>query len=50
MFEKEQGRLHITKLSFSQGLINEWNRLSADYVGVNSVDRFKNKIDVYLRR
>ena len=27
----------------------KWNRLSADCVGANSVNIFKNKIDIYLR-
>ena len=47
---KEQCRLDIRKFSFSQRTINGWNRLPADCVGANSVNTFKNKIDVYLRR
>ena len=31
-------------------LYYEWNRLSADCVGANSVNMFKNKTDIYLRR
>ena len=42
---KKQCRLDIR--TFSQRTVNEWNRLSADCVGVNI---FKNKIDIYLRR
>ena len=34
----------------SQRTVNEWNRLSADCVGASSVNIFKNKIDIYLRR
>ena len=34
----------------SQRTVNEWNRLSADCVGASSVNMFKNKIDIYLRR
>ena len=45
---KKQCRLDIR--TFSQRTINEWNRLSADCVGANSVNMFKNKIDMYLRR
>ena len=30
--------------------IRKWNRLSADCVGASSVNIFKNKIDIYLRR
>ena len=47
---KKQCRLDIRKLSFSQRIVNEWNILSADGVGACSVNIFKNKIDIYLRR
>ena len=47
---KKQCRLDIRKFSFSQRTVNEWNRLSADCVGASSVNMFKNKIDIYLRR
>ena len=47
---KKQCRLYIRKLSFSQRTVNDWNRLSADCVGASSVNIFKNKIDIYLRR
>ncbi|WP_133434224.1 RNA-directed DNA polymerase, partial [Aeromicrobium phragmitis] len=47
---KDQCRLDIRKYSFSQRTINEWNRLSIDCVGANSVNMFKNNIDKYLRR
>ena len=40
---KDQCRLDVRKYSFSQRTINEWNRLPADCVGAN-------KIDKYLRR
>ena len=47
---KKQCRLDIRKFSFSQRTVNEWNRLSADCVDGSSVNMFKNKIDIYLRR
>ena len=47
---KKQCRLNIRTFSFSQGTVNEWNRLSADCVGASSVSIFKNKINLYLRR
>ena len=47
---KKQCRLDIRQFSFSQRTVNEWNRLSADYVGASSVNIFKNKINIYLRR
>ena len=45
---KKQCRLDIR--TFSRRTVNEWNRLSADCVGASSVNIFKNKIDIYLRR
>ena len=47
---KKQCRLDIRTFSFSQRTVNEWNRLSAGCVGASSVNVFKNKIDMYLRR
>ena len=44
----KQCRLDIRK--FSQTIVNEWNILSADCVGASSVNIFKNKIDIYIRR
>ena len=43
---KKHCRLDIR--TFSQRIVNEWNRLPADCVGASSV--FKNKINLYLRR
>ena len=47
---KKQCRLDIRKFSFSQRIVNEWNRLSVGCVCASSVNIFKNKIDIYLRR
>ena len=47
---KKQCRLDIRTFSFSQRIVNEWKRLSAECVGASSVNIFKNKIDIYLRR
>ena len=47
---RKQFRLDIRQFSFSQRIVNEWNRLSANCVGASSVNIFKNKIDIYLRR
>ena len=47
---KKQCRLDIRKIPFSQRTVNEWNRLSVDCVGASSVNIFKNKINIYLRR
>ena len=41
---------YISIEAFSQRTVNEWHRLSAGCVGASSVNIFKNKIDLYLRR
>ena len=46
---KKQCRLDIRQISFSQRIVNEWNRLSADCVSASSVNIFKNKSDIHLR-
>ena len=46
---KEQCRLDIRKYSFSQRVINEWNKLPIDCVNATSVILFKNRIDRYLK-
>ena len=47
---KEQCRLDMRKHSFSQRLINDWNKLSNDCVNASSVNMFKNRIGRYLVR
>ena len=47
---KKQYNPDIRTFSFSQRTVNEWNILSGDCVGASSVNMFKNKIDIYLRR
>ena len=47
---KEQGRLDMRKYSFSQRVINDWNKLPNDCVNASSVNMFKNRIDIYLIR
>ena len=44
---KEQYRLDMRKYSFSQRVINEWNKLPNDCVNASSVNMFKNRIDRY---
>ena len=46
----EQCRLDMRKYSFSQRVINEWNKLSNDCVNASSVNMFTNRIDRYLIR
>ena len=40
--EKKQCRLDTRNFLFSQTTVNEWNRLSADCIGANSVNMLKN--------
>ena len=47
---KEQCRLDMRKYSFSQRVINEWNKLPNDCVIANSVNMLKNRIYRYLIR
>ena len=47
---KEQCSLDMRKYSFSQKVINEWNKLPNDCVNASSVNMFKNIIDRYLIR
>ena len=47
---KEQCRLDMRKYSFSQRVINDWNKLPNDCVNASSVNMFKNRIDIYLIR
>ena len=47
---KDQCRLDIRKYPFSQRTINEWTKLSTDCVTASSVNMFKNKVDIYVRR
>ena len=47
---KEECRLDTRKYSFSQRVINEWNKLPNDCVNASSVNMFKNRIDRYLIR
>ena len=47
---KEQCSLDMRKYSFSQWVINEWNKLPNDCVNTSSVNMFKNIIDRYMIR
>ena len=42
--------LMFESIFFYQRTVNEWNKLSADYVHSNSIKMFKNRIDNYLVR
>ena len=49
-FVKEQCRLDMRKYSFSQRVINEWNKLPNDCVNASSVNMFKTSINRHLIR
>ena len=46
---KNQATLDIRKYSFSQRVVNEWNRLPSCVVDSNSVNSFKGGLDRYLK-
>ena len=48
--KKEQCMLDMRKYSFSQRVINEWNKLPNDCINASSVNMFKNRTDRYLIR
>ena len=47
---KEQCRLDMRKYSFSQRVINEWNKPPNNGIYASSVNMFKNRIDRYFIR
>ena len=44
---KSHSRLHIRKYTFSQRVVNDWNKLPEECINATSVNMFKNKIDQY---
>ena len=47
---KQQTSLDVRKFSFSQRLVQEWNKLSQDVVDATSVNQFKNRLDKFWQR
>ena len=45
---KGQSRLEVRKHFFSQKIVNEWHKVSADCVHSSSINMFRNIIDNYL--
>ena len=41
-------RLDIRKYTFSQKVVNDWNKLPEECINATSVNMFKNRIDQYL--
>ena len=48
MISKEQCKLDIKKYSFSQRVVNTWNKLPTDCVNATNVNLFKNRLEIYL--
>ena len=44
---KSHSRLDIRKYTFSQRVVNDWNKLPEECINATSVNMFKNKIDKY---
>ena len=43
-FVKNRSRLNVRAHFFSQGVVNDWNKLPTDVVNANSVNSFKNRL------
>ena len=46
---KNHSALDIRKYSFSQRVVNEWNRLPSHIVNIESINAFKNGLDLYFK-
>jgi len=44
---KQRTNLDVRKFSFSQRVVQEWNKLSQDVVDATSVNQFKNRLDKF---
>ena len=47
---KQRTSLDVRKFSFSQRVMQEWNKLSQDVVDATSVNQFKNRLDKFRQR
>ena len=47
---KQRSSLDVRKYSFSQRVVQEWNKLSQDVVEATSVNQFKNRLDKFWQR
>ena len=45
---KSHSRLDIREYTFSQRVVNDWNKLPEECINATSVNLFKNKIDQYF--
>jgi len=47
---KQRTSLDVRKYSFSQRVVQEWNKFSQDVVEATSVNQFKNRLDKFWQR
>jgi len=47
---KQRTSLDARKFSFSQRVVQEWNKFSQDVVEAASVNQFKNRLDKFWQR
>jgi len=47
---KQRTSLDARKFSFSQLVVQEWNKFSQDVVEATSVNQFKNRLDKFWQR
>ncbi len=47
---KVNSRLDVRKYSFSQRIVNDWNKLPTNCVEAVTVNQFKNRIDKYIKQ
>jgi len=47
---KQRTSLGVRKFSFSQRVVQEWNKLCQDFVDATSVNQFKNRLDKFWQR
>ena len=40
----------VLKYSFANRVIEQWNRLPEEVISANSINKFKNKVDKYLKQ
>jgi len=47
---KQRSSLDVRKFSFSQCVVQEWNKLFQDVVDATSLNQFKNRLDKFWQR
>jgi len=47
---KQRASLDVRKFSFSQRVVQEWNKLPQEVVDAMSVNQFKNRLDKFSQR